>query len=287
MLGSIYKAKNKTSGKEYIGQTQNTKTRDEKPYRYGISGRWSDHVSSAFRGAKTPLAKAILEFGADDFELTCLEKDLPENTLDEREAHWIATLNTIIPHGYNVMRHSRCKHREHTTLAEHYLPTTNKVRITSIKSGGAPKIIYVYLDQKKADPVRITFGQSATCDYAKALEEAKDFAARFAEEGIDIVEEIADDPLRKYREKIEETRTLEVKSLRIAKFNSLVALYIKHKDGMMRMCFGGKTVKHEDAYKTAKLIKDSILEIHATASFEDSLSMSATGDCLKVEAKTL
>jgi group I intron endonuclease len=280
MLGSIYKAKNKTSGKEYIGQTQHTKTRNEKPYRYGISGRWSDHVSSAFRGANTPLAKAIMEFGADDFELTCLEKDLPENKLDEREAHWITTLNTITPHGYNVMLHSRCKHREHSTLAEHYLPTTNKVRITSIKSGGVPKIVYVYLDQINADIIRITFGQGAKSDYATALKEAKDFVARFAEEGLDIVEESIDDPLRKYREKIEEMRFLEVKSLRIAKFNSLVALYIKHKDGTIRMCFGGKTIKQEDAYKTAILIKDSILEIHATATFEDSLSRSATGDCL-------
>lgn len=280
MLGSIYKAKSKTSGKEYVGQTQDTKTRDTKPYKYGIIGRWSDHVSSAFRGAKTPLAKAIMEFGADDFELTCLEKDLPENTLDEREAHWIATLNTITPHGYNVMLHSRCKHREHTTLAEHYIPTTNKVRITSIKSGGVPKIVYVYLDQKSANTVRITFGQGAKSDYATALEEAKNFVARFAEEGIDIMEESAEDPLRKYREKIEEMGTLDVKSLRIAKFNSLVALYIKHKDGMIRMCFGGKTITQEDAYKTAKLIKDTILEIHANASFEDSLSRSATGDCL-------
>ena len=286
MLGSIYKAKSKTSGKEYIGQTQDTKTRATKPYKYGISGRWSDHVSSAFRSAKTPLATAILEYGPDDFELTCLEKDLPESTLDEREAHWITTLNTIVPHGYNVMRHSRCKHREHTTLAEHYLMTTTKVRITSIKSKGVSKIVYVYLDQMKADPVRITFGQGAKSEYAKALEEAKDFAERFAEEGVEVVEEDVEDPLRKYREKIEEMRTLEVKSLRIAKFNSLVALYIKHKEGTIRMCFGGKTVKQEDAYKTAIVIKDSIQEIHATATFEDSLSRSATGDCLEVEAKT-
>ena len=76
--GSIYQAKSKTTNKIYVGQTQDTKTKDNKQYKYGVVGRWSDHVSSALRGSKTPLATTIQELGADDFELTCLETGIQE-----------------------------------------------------------------------------------------------------------------------------------------------------------------------------------------------------------------
>lgn len=278
--GSIYQASSKTSGKCYIGQTQDMKERDGKPYRYGVSGRWSDHVSSAYRGAKTPLAQAILEYGADDFELTTLEANISEEMLDEREAHWIATHKTTVPSGYNVMRHSRCKHRVDSTLADHYLPTTTKVRITSVKRGGVNKLVYVYLDQTKGDPVRLVFGQGASASYAEALLEAQEFATTFAESGIDVYEEDLDDPLRKYREKVESLRNNKVERIRIAKFNQLVALHIKHNEGTLRMCFGGKTVLPADAYKTAIKVKDLLMETHSGAILQDDMSKSATGGCL-------
>lgn len=278
--GSIYQAQSKTSGKCYIGQTQDTKEREGKPYRYGVSGRWSDHVSSAYRGAKTPLSQAILENGADDFELTTLEADVPENMLDEREAHWIATRKTTVPDGFNVMRHARCKHRENSTLADHYLPTTTKVRITSVKRGGVNKLVYVYLDQSDGDPVRLVFGQGASANYAEALLEAQEFATVFAESGIEIYEEESDDPLRKYREKIDSVRDKKVERIRIAKFNQLVALHIKHDKGTLRICFGGKTIKLHDAYNTAKQVKDLLIETHTSAILQDDMSESATGDCI-------
>jgi hypothetical protein len=278
-MGSIYQAKSKTSGKCYVGQTQDTKTKDGKPYKYGIAGRWSDHVSSAFRGAKTPLAQAILEFGADDFELTCLEKGLTEERLDEREAHWIAHLESIVPNGYNVMRHARCKHRERTTLAEHYLPTTTKVRLTVVKAKGLPKLVYVYLDQGEKEAVRLVYGQSGKATFETAIEEAQEFAAIFAEKGIDVFEEEADDPLRKYSEKIEQLRDKTVERIRIAKFNHLVALHIKTSDGTQRMCFGGKTISPTDAYKIAINVKNKIMETHTNVLLEDDMSKSATGGC--------
>jgi hypothetical protein len=277
--GSIYQAKSKASGKCYIGQTQDTKEREGKPYRYGASGRWSDHVSSAYRGAKTPLAQAILEFGADDFELTTLEVDISEEMLDEREAHWIATRKTTVPDGFNVMRHARCKHRTDSTLADHYLPTTTKVRITSVKRGGSNKLVYVYLDQNTGEPVRLVFGQGASASYAEALLEAQEFATIFATSGIEVYEEESEDPLRKYREKVESIRSNKVERIRIAKFNHLVALHIKHNEGTLRICFGGKTIPLKDAYKTAKQVKDLLMETHTGAILQDDVSESATGDC--------
>jgi hypothetical protein len=275
--GSIYQIRNKTSGKCYIGQTQNTKVRDGIPYKYGISGRWSDHVSTAFRSYKTPLSKAIFEYGADDFDLTVLESEVPEEMLDEREAHWIAHNNTTIPNGYNVMRHSRCKHRENSTLADHYLPTTCRVRIAPIKHRGIDKLVYVYLDQTVGEAVRLTFGQGSEATYEDALDDAQDFAAHFAEFGIEVREEISDDPLRKYREKIDLLYDKLVERIRIAKFNHLVALYIKHNEGTTRICFGGKTIKLKDAYETALKVKNIILETHESVIIQDDLSESATG----------
>ena len=278
--GSIYKLYCKTSGLSYIGQTQDTKQKDDKAYKYGVSGRWADHVSSAFRGSSTPLAKAIVEFGADDFVVSTLETRISESNLDEREAHWIKSENTCVPLGYNVMKHSRCKHRTDTSLADHYLPTTKKVRITSVKSKGVYKIVYVYLDQEKEEPVRLVFGQGADATYESALEEAREFVLPFAENGIEIFEENADDPLCKYEEKIEQFRGADLKKIRIAKFNSLVALHIKKADGPARICFGGKTVAFNDAYLTAIAVKNRIMEMHPKVPFEDDILRSATGGCL-------
>lgn len=279
--GSIYQAKSKTTGKVYIGQTQDTKCRDGKPYKYGMMGRWSDHVSSAHRGAKTPLAQAILEHGADDFELTAIEADVPDSKLDEREAHWIAQYKATVPNGYNVMKHSRCKHRETSSIAEHYIKTTTKVRLSTIKRKGVPKLVYVYLDQRDAPAARIVFGQGADATYTQALEEAHEFAACFAEKGLDVFEEDTEDDLRKYREKIDSLDDKNIEKIRIAKFNELVALYIKHDEGTLRICFGGKKVSFEDACKTANAVKDAIVEAHNTENIiiQDDVSRSATGGC--------
>lgn len=284
--GSIYQAKNKTTNKSYIGQTQDMKMKDDKHYKYGIVGRWSDHVSSAFRGSKTPIANAILEYGADDFELTCLESNIQEERLDEREAHWISQLNATLPNGYNVMRHARCKHREQTTLAEHYLPTTVKVRITSVNAKGKPKLVYIYLDQSEEDPVRLVFGQGKDDSYEIALEEAQEFATIFAEYGIEVFEEMVDDPFRKYLEKIEQFRGKSIERIRIAKFNHLVALYIKTTDETIRICFGGKQITSDNAYKTALAIKEKLIATHTNVLIQDDYRSPQQAAASDVGAKT-
>jgi len=284
--GSIYQAKCKTTQKIYIGQTQNFKSRNDKPYRYGIMGRWSDHVSSATRGAKTPLAAAINTHGADDFEVTALESDIAPEMLDAREAHWIETLKTVVPSGYNVMRHARCKHRENTTIAEHYLPRTKKVRMTSINRGGAPRIVYVYLDLTTNEIVRFAFGQGTGITYEQAYNDAQEFATIFALEGIDIIEEEADDPLKKYREKIEMLKYNNVTQIRIANFNQLVALYAKHDEGTLRICFGGKTIKQEDAYNTAITVKNAIVENTKDVIFKNEYRSPQQAAAYVVEATT-
>jgi hypothetical protein len=198
-----------------------------------------------------------------------LESGISSERLDEREAHWISTVNSIAPNGYNVMRHSRCKHREQTTIANHYMATTVKVRICPVKAKGSPKLVYVYLDQSENDPVRFVFGQGTGETYETALEQAQIFAQIFAEEGVEVFEEKADDPFRKYLEKIEQFRGVEIQKIRIAKFNHLVALHIKTADGTTRICFGGKTITQENAYKTAIAIKNKLTETSTNAVVQD------------------
>jgi hypothetical protein len=60
-----------------------------------------------------------------------------------------------------------------------------------------------------------------------------------------------------------------------------VALHVKTSDGTTRICFGGKTVTYNDAYKIAISVKDKIMEIMRPSDvvFEDNVK-SATGGCL-------
>ena len=74
MSGVIYQITCNSTNLKYIGQATNVKYKNDKPYKYGATGRWSDHVStSKTRG--TPLCKAIQQYGKKDFTI----KELIEN----------------------------------------------------------------------------------------------------------------------------------------------------------------------------------------------------------------
>jgi hypothetical protein len=130
--GLIYEITSTQTQKKYIGQTQYYKYKNDKPYNYGLSGRWNDHISSS-KKTKTPLSLEIKNYGKCNFELKILEENIAENLLDEREAFWIKKMNCVFPNGLNKMKHSRCKHRKETSLQNFYTQTTQKVVIKIIK----------------------------------------------------------------------------------------------------------------------------------------------------------
>lgn len=228
------------TGKSYVGQTQQFKTKDNKPYKYGISGRWCDHVSSSKR-SDTPLHHAIREHGSDAFTLTLLETVLEENA-DVREAYWITTLETIVPNGYNVMAHSRCKHRDVTDIVNLY-PDATAVEVKHIQREGVPRIVYVYIDTP-AGRKRITFGQGKEETFASALEEATQIVHQFQEKGIQVLSSDKRTPFLNQ----------QLKRIRLVPFNkTMVAVYITNAGGnQTRICFGGKHVTYEDAKKQAE-----------------------------------
>src|SRR5438309_11361208 len=89
----IYKATNKTNGKAYIGQTTAT-----------LANRIASHVREAHYGrrSKSVFHNALRKYGLDNFETEVLETCDTIDQLNDKERHWIASLKTISPNGYNI-----------------------------------------------------------------------------------------------------------------------------------------------------------------------------------------
>jgi group I intron endonuclease len=235
----IYKITCIPTGKCYIGQTRQFKVKDGKPYNYGLSGRWCDHVSTSKR-SDTPLHSAIREHGSEVFKIELVEK-VPERSADEREAFYIRTFNTLIPNGYNAASYSRCKHREETGIEEAYLESATSIELTTINKNGSPKLVYVYVTTP-TERKRFTFGQSIHSSYEDALKDANTFLEKFKERGVTV--------LSKELPFLDE----EVKQVRLVTFNrTMAAVYVTQLSGeKRRICFGGKTIPYEKAVENAR-----------------------------------
>jgi hypothetical protein len=272
MPGSIYKITCESTGRSYIGQTRDTKTKAGREYAYGVKGRWRDHVSCR---SDTPLGDAIQTYGPDAFVVETLESEVPDNRLDEREAYWIAALNTLVPNGYNKMRHGRCRHRESSSLAAFYAPNTLSVRLRQIKRGGDPHLIYAYLRQRDGAEVRLVFGQGEMSTYVSAVRDATQFLESFAGIPVEADPRILNPTASEYETKLSRFDNRDISRIRVVKFNSLAAVYIDTE----RICFGGKHTPYETAVEKAMAFARALLQKHPSALLIDSVSKSATGGC--------
>ena len=271
--GCIYKITCGPTGKAYVGQTRDTKMKSGRPYAYGVSGRWNDHVSCP---ATTPLGLALLEHGPDSFTVETLESGVPESRLDEREAHWIAAENTLVPNGYNKMRHGRCRHRDASTLAEFYAPTTRGIRLRQINRGGTPTLIYAYLLQESGEEVRVVFGQGKESTYASAVSDATSFLTAFSDVPVESDPRILDPSASEYDPKLARFDGRDIQRIRVAKFNTLAAVYVDKE----RICFGGKKSTYEESVEKALSFATILQSRHPAALLVNDASKSATGGCL-------
>ena len=288
--GVIYSATCKINGKSYIGQAIDYKYKDNIPYRYGVKGRWSDHLSD---NDMTPFHKAIKKYGGENFVLkTMLRAHV--NELNAWEARIIDHNETLVPNGYNVARYSRVKNREaESNLANFFLETALSLEVKPIKEDGKYKIVYVYIEDEdiNKDKIRFTFGQGKDSNFEEAKKEALKFIEPFQikKVPISIHPEILGikDKMAVYYTKIEAMRKLGIKTITVSKNKSgtfdLIALTIIGSDkSSTRICFGGKTIKTYDAYKTAKefitRIKNENTTIQETEVLKKFLK-SATGSC--------
>lgn len=275
--GSIYKITCIHTSLSYVGQTRNTKTKGGREYAYGVVGRWNDHLSCP---ASTPLGADITTYGKDGFTVETLEAGVPEERLDEREAYWIQSCGTLTPNGYNVMRHGRCRHRDSTSLATFYTPTTTGVRLRQICRDGAPRLIYAYLQQTSGDEVRLVFGQGKDSSYSDAIRCAKEFLEPLASIPIDADPRIFDNSATEFTAKIARFDGITISRIRVAKFNMLAAVYVDKE----RVCFGGKRTTYPEAVEKALAFAHSLHEKHPEAvmvdnSYVKEASKSATGGC--------
>jgi len=100
----IYKITNLSSGKIYVGQAV-SHILNHKRYRpYGHDGRFRCHISEAFSAKKNQshyLNNAIRKYGVINFTCELLEYCEIKDAND-REIHYIESLNTLFPNGYNL-----------------------------------------------------------------------------------------------------------------------------------------------------------------------------------------
>lgn len=81
---------------QYIGKAKN-----------GAASRWngksSSHVQKALKKSDNSLLHNHMRYyGIQHFYYEILEKDIPEQKLNQRERYWIKEKNTIYPNGYNM-----------------------------------------------------------------------------------------------------------------------------------------------------------------------------------------
>lgn len=85
---TIYVIRNRINSKVYVGQTKD------------ITTRFLQHCKPSSANDNSLIAKAIQEYGANNFWVEILEKDVLD--YNERESYWIKTLNSLEPNGYNI-----------------------------------------------------------------------------------------------------------------------------------------------------------------------------------------
>ncbi len=89
-IGFIYCITNGVNGKRYVGQTLSKN-----------GSRWKGHKCAAKYGAQFPLHRAIRKYGIDKFSVEIIHR-CTQPLLNAAEQHYIATLGTLAPNGYNL-----------------------------------------------------------------------------------------------------------------------------------------------------------------------------------------
>ena len=86
----IYTITNQVNGKQYVGQTIDTKR------------RWNQHQYDTKNGSDYTIHRAMRKYGIDKFSIEIIEECGSLEQLNEAEIRWIGKLNTFRGEGYNM-----------------------------------------------------------------------------------------------------------------------------------------------------------------------------------------
>jgi group I intron endonuclease len=116
----VYKITNKTNGKAYIGQTQQTFTL-----------RRYNHIQRARDGVNRPLYNAMRRDGVKNFSWEILYECSDKKEMDKKERYYIRKFHSVIPGGYNLTAGGEG--------AKHHLTTIEKMKQRFITNNPAKR----------------------------------------------------------------------------------------------------------------------------------------------------
>lgn len=97
MSTGIYKIENLINGKKYIGQSIH------------IEKRWQEHCQQS---SESLIGKAIQKYGKENFSFQIIEEVFELEQLNQLEAKYIKSFNTLVPNGYNIVLIDEQQHHQ-------------------------------------------------------------------------------------------------------------------------------------------------------------------------------
>lgn len=94
-MGIIYRAKNLTNGKSYVGQTTRSLEARRRDHEYWARSSTSENGVSAFH-------QALRKYEVDSFEWVVIFDNVRDEDLDMLEIDAILVYRTLTPNGYNL-----------------------------------------------------------------------------------------------------------------------------------------------------------------------------------------
>ena len=176
--GIIYCIEHTASGKKYVGQTRSHRLNHGLYRPFGAEGRFRSHLSEAICNTKHKtghlLGIDVRLHGPEGFRVNTLE-ECDIDLLDEREIHWIGSLNTIHPNGYNLSAGA------HKSSALPVMPNPTELAVPALRGGCKSRSAETRAKMAERSKV---FSNSVEVREARsanaALQHAATKAARFA-----------------------------------------------------------------------------------------------------------
>ena len=133
---TVYAITNKINGKKYVGVTKRS-----------CIERYKEHVISANSGSTYKIHCAMRKYGIDNFELSIIESDVPDEKASQKERYYILKLGTLYSEGkgYNVDPGGRgnvgyvfteeAKQKISSKLKGHVFPKSRNLKIKAAMTG--------------------------------------------------------------------------------------------------------------------------------------------------------